>query len=135
MDTIERYTPLIGRVLLAALFLWSGLGKITGFEGTVGYMEAYGMPMASVLLVGAIAVEIGGGLLLLLGWQARLGSALLIAFTIPATLIFHNFWALEGMEQQMQQIMFFKNLAIIGGLLLVVGRGAGPLSLDRRAAA
>ncbi len=69
---------------------------------------------------------------LLLGFKARVGAVLLIIFLIPATLIFHNFWAFEGMERQMQMIMFMKNLAILGGLLLVLGLGPGPISVDQR---
>jgi putative oxidoreductase len=129
MHFADRYLPLAGRLALAYLFLWSGWGKITDFSGSLGYMEAYGMPFASLLLVGAIVFEVGGALLLITGYRARLGAAMLIAFTIPATLIFHNFWALEGMDRYLQTIAFNKNLAMIGGLLLVVRWGAGPLSL------
>lgn len=132
MQTIDRYLPLAGRLLLAYIFLISGIGKLTDFAGSVGYMEAYGMPFAPVLLIGAIVFELGGALLLITGYRAKLGAALLVAFTIPATLVFHNFWALEGMDRYLQTIMFNKNLAIIGGLLLVLRWGAGPVSLDAR---
>ncbi len=131
MSAIERYIPLGGRALLALIFLLSGFGKVTGFAGTVGYMEAYGMPMASFLLVGAIIFELGGGLSLLLGFKARLGALALIIFTIPATLIFHAFWSVPAEAAMAEQINFLKNIAIIGGLLMVVAYGSGPLSLDK----
>ncbi len=134
MSKNDAYATLAGRILLAAIFVISGFSKITGFEGTVGYMEAYGMPMAQVFLVGAIVLELGGGLMVLLGWKARLGALALIVFTIPTTLIFHQFWGLEDAGQAMtQQIMFMKNLSMIGGLLILYVHGAGALSLDHRA--
>ena len=132
MNKIERFTPLAGRILLSAIFLMSGFSKIGGFERTSGFMESKGMPMVSLLLVGAILLEVLGGLSVLVGLKARIGAAALILFLIPATLIFHDFWNLEGMEHNMQRVMFLKNLAIVGGLLLVIGLGAGPLSVDNR---
>jgi putative oxidoreductase len=88
-----------------------------------------GMPMADLLLVGAIVCEIGGGLMVLLGWNACLGALLLIIFTLPATLIFHNFWAVEPAQFQNQFNHFMKNLAIIGGLLYIMAMGSGPYSV------
>lgn len=134
MSKIDGFAMLAGRILLAAIFIISGFGKIAGFEGTVGYMEAYGMPMAQVFLVGAIVFELGGGLMVALGWKARLGALALIVFTIPATLVFHQFWAIEDAGEAMtQQIMFLKNLSMIGGLLILYVHGAGAMSLDNRA--
>jgi len=94
-------------------------------------MADKGMPAVPVFLVGAILCEIGGGLSLLLGCKARLGALLLFLFLIPTTLVFHNFWDYQGAEQKMQMINFMKNLAIMGGLALVVGFGPGPISVDR----
>ena len=87
-----------------------------------------------LFLLGAIVFEVGGGLSVILGYRARWGALALIVFTVPATLIFHNFWALEGMDQQINMIMFMKNLSMIGGLSLVAAYGAGPVSLDARKA-
>lgn len=126
------WAPLVGRVCLSAIFLLSGINKIGNWDQTAGYMASKGMPLVPLFLAGAIVFEVAGGLSVLLGYKARVGAALLIVFLIPATLIFHNFWALEGQEQQLQMIMFLKNVAILGGLLLVVGFGAGPMSLDSR---
>ena len=130
MNIAERYAPLLGRLLIAQLFLVSGFNKITGFSGTADFMAGAGMPMAAVLLVGAIVLEILGGASVLLGYRAKLGALALIVFTVPATLIFHNYWALEGAEAYTQMLMFTKNVAIVGGLLVIAGLGSGPLSLD-----
>lgn len=132
MNQIDRFMPLAGRILLAAIFIISGFGKITGFEGTAGFMASYGMPMASVLLVGAIVLELGGGLSVLLGYKAKWGALALIVFTIPATLVFHAFWSVDESQQMVQQIMFMKNLAIMGGLFYVMAYGSGAFSLDNR---
>jgi len=132
MKNLERITPLLGRILLALTFLVSGFGKIGGWNETAGYMASKGMPLVPLFLVAGILLEIGGGLSVLLGFRARLGAAALIVFLIPATFIFHNFWALEGMDQQINMIMFMKNLSILGGLLLVVAFGPGPISIDNR---
>ncbi len=121
---MQRYLPLIGRILLGLLFVMSGVNKITGFEGTQQYMASYGMPMTAVLLVGAILVEVLGGLSVIVGVLPRLGAASLVLFLIPATLIFHTNFA-----EQTQVIMFLKNLSIMGGLLLILAYGSGPLSL------
>lgn len=132
MEKLERFAPLVGRILLAQIFLASGLNKIGAWEQTAGYMASKNMPLVPLFLVAAILFEVGGGLSVALGYKAKLGAAALIIFLIPASLIFHNFWTYQGIEQQVQMIMFMKNLAIMGGLLLVIGLGAGPLSLDSR---
>jgi putative oxidoreductase len=132
MEKLERYLPLVGRLLLAQIFLASGLNKIGAWEQTAGYMASKGMPLVPLFLIAAIVFEVGGGLSIAIGYKARLGAAALIAFLIPVSLIFHNFWTYEGMERQVQMIMFMKNLAIMGGLAVLAGSGAGPLSLDRR---
>ena len=131
-NPVTEYGPVAGRILLAYIFVMSGIGKIGGFAGTAGYMASKGMPFAEVLLVGAIVVELVGGIMLIVGWQARWAAAAIFLFLIPTTLIFHAFWAVEAAQVQMQTIQFNKNLAIMGGMLYVVAFGAGPLSLDNR---
>ena len=123
---MKGLAPLIGRILIAQIFLASGFGKIMDFAGTQQYMASYGMPLTALLLFGAIVFELGGGLSLLLGYKARWGAIALIVFLIPTTLIFHTEFA-----ERMQQIQFMKNSAIIGGLLVLAQFGAGPLSLDQ----
>jgi putative oxidoreductase len=131
IENNSKNTVLIGRILLSLIFLISAAGKLFNFNGTAGMMSAKGFPVASLFLVGALAFELLGGLSVLTGYRARLGAAALIIFLIPTTLIFHNFWAYQGMEQQMQAAMFLKNLAIAGGLALVIAFGPGPLSVDK----
>lgn len=127
-------TLLAGRFLLAAIFLMSGLGKLMDWSGTAAYMQGAGIPGSAVpvLLALAIAIEILGGLSIITGTFARAGALVLIVFLIPTTLIFHNFWALEGAERAAQMANFMKNLSIMGGLLLIIGAGAGRLSIDDR---
>lgn len=117
---MASYVPLVGRILLGLIFVLSGLTKITGFESTQLQMAAQGVPLTAVLLVGAILVEVLGGLSIILGFWARTGAAALVLFLIPATLIFHT-----DFSQQTQLIMFLKNLSIMGGLLLLIAYGSG----------
>ena len=131
-ELVQRFGPLAGRVLMALIFLNSGVGKIGGFSATAGFMAGKGMPMAEVLLVGAIVFELAGAIMLILGWRVHWGALLLIAFTVPATLAFHNFWVVDAAQVQNQLNHFMKNVAIVGGLLYVMAFGAGPLSLDNR---
>jgi len=128
--------PLLGRILIAVIFLRSAAGKIGNFAGVAGNMAAKGMPYAEVWLAGAIAFEIVGGLCLVLGWKARWGALALLIFLVPATLIFHNFWAVDpaqARELANQTNHFFKNLTIAGALIFIMGMGSGPLSLERPA--
>jgi len=123
---MEKYTNLAGRILLAQLFLMAGLSKITGYAGTQGYMEAMGVPAALLPLV--IALEVGGALALILGWQTRLTALALAGFSVVAAVIFH-----ANLGDQMQMILFMKNFAIAGGLLVVASQNpAHSLSLDGR---
>ena len=124
----DRYTTLVGRVLIAAIFLMSGIGKIADPQGTQGYMQAMGMTWATTLFyLGAVVIEVGGGLSLLLGYWTRVGAVALILFMIPTTWIFH-----ANLADQTQLIHFLKNLTMVGGLLYVFTYGAGPLSLDTK---
>mgnify|MGYP003621202640 CR=1 FL=1 len=123
---------LIGRIFLALLFLTSGAAKIMDYQGVSQYMAGANMPMIQIALPIAIAMEIGGALGLILGFQTRLAALVLVVYTVVASWFFHNFWALSGQEAQMQMIQFTKNLALIGGLLVVMAAGAGRLSIDGR---
>ena len=131
-ETIHKLAPLVGRIFLASIFLMSGVGKIGGFAGTAGYMVSKGIPMAEVLLAITVAIEIGAALMLILGWKAKIGAALLFAWMIPVTFLFHNFWAVPPADQQMQTIMFMKNLGLMGGMLYIMAFGAGPMSVDKK---
>ncbi|HZP94570.1 MAG TPA: DoxX family protein [Burkholderiales bacterium] len=131
MTTIKKFGPLVARILLAVIFIISGLGKIMGFQGTAGYIQSAGLPAPQLLTVIAIIVELGGGILLVIGWKARWAAAALFVFTFLAGLFFHAFWAAPADQAMMQQIQFMKNLAIMGGMLYVVVYGSGPLSAEK----
>jgi putative oxidoreductase len=122
---------LVGRILLASLFIWSGWGKLNGFSGTAGFIASRGLPMPQVLAALAIAVELGGGILLLIGLMTRWVALVLVVFLIVITPIFHNFWNAAAAQVQMQEINFLKNVAIMGGILMVAAFGPGRLSIDR----
>lgn len=128
-QTLQNSATLAGRVGLGLLFVVSGFGKITGFAGTAGYMASKGMPMAEALLVGAIAIELVGGLMLLAGFKARWAALAIAAFLVPTTLVFHS---PVGPEAQAQMTQFLKNLSILGGMLYVAAFGPGAWSVDRR---
>lgn len=123
---------LIGRILLAWLFVPSGWAKIAGFTGTAGYIASKGLPMPEVLAAMAIAVELGLGLLVLVGWQTRWAALGLAIFVAVITPIFHNYWAMPEAQQMMQKQAFGKNLAIVGGFLAFAAFGPGRFSLDGR---
>jgi len=131
-EAVKTYGPFVGRILLALIFVISGFGKITGFEGAVGYIASKGLPLPQLGAVLAIVVELGAGILLVVGWQARWAATVLFLFLIPTTLIFHNFWSVELAHKPMQTIQFMKNLCIMGGMLYVMAFGAGPFSVDNR---
>ena len=126
-DTVGKVSELIGRALLSVLFLLSGVGKIGAYAATAAYMSSVGVP--GVLLPVVIATEVLGALAIILGWHTRIAAFLLAGYSLLTALIFHANFA-----DQIQMIMFLKNVSIAGGLLLLVGNGAGPLSLDRRRA-
>ena len=128
---VTKFGPLAGRVMLALIFLISGYAKIGDFAGTAGYMASKGIPFAEIALVLTIIIEIGGGAMLVAGWKARWAALALFLFLIPATLIFHNFWAVEAAQFQNQMNHFLKNVCILGGMLYIMAYGPGPLSIDR----
>jgi len=128
----QGITVVIARVLLALMFVLAGIGKLTGLEGTAGYIASKGLPAPMVLALATGVVELVAGVLLIVGWQARWAALALALFTVVASVIFHNYWALPAEQQMMQQLMFMKNLAVTGGLLFVFAFGAGALSLDAR---
>ena len=127
MKTSENLGDLIGRILLATMFLLAGVQKIGGYAGTQGYMEAMGVPGA--LLPAVIALEIGGALAIIVGLYTRWVAAALAGFTLAAAVLFHY-----QPEDQMQMILFLKNISIAGAFLILVARGAGSWSLDARRA-
>ncbi len=132
MSTSRDLAALVGRILIALLFVPAGWGKIVGFAGTTGYIASKGLPLPAVAAGIAIAVELGAGLLLLAGFKTRWAALALFVFLIPTTFIFHAFWNVPPEQVMAQQINFWKNVAIMGGLLYVWAFGAGRFSVDRQ---
>ena len=133
-EAIKHYGPLAARLLLAQLFIVSGCGKIAGFAKTAAFMAGMGLPLSNVLLTATIALEVGGGVLLAAGWQARWMATAFFAFSFLTAMIFHPFWHADAASFGAQLNNFMKNLAIMGGMLYVMAYGAGPFSLDARQA-
>ena len=128
-----RYLVPAGRVLYAAIFIAGALGHFSQAE--ISYAAHQGVPLANVLVPLSGLLALAGGLSVLLGYRAKLGAWLLVLFLVPVTATMHNFWAVKDpMMAAMQQAMFFKNLSMLGGALLIAYFGAGPLSLDARRA-
>jgi putative oxidoreductase len=123
---------LAGRILVALIFVISGYGKIGGFDGVAGYIGSKGLPFPQVLATLTILLELGGGLLLMLGYKTRWVALLFFLWLIPTTLIFHAFWGHEPKAAQQMQIHFMKNMSIMGAMLLLVAYGPGAYSIDRR---
>lgn len=125
MTPLNNAANLTGRALIAAIFLISGIGKIAGYSGTAAWMESMGVPDA--LLLPTIVLEIGGALAIIAGWRTKPVALALAGFSLLAGILFHGNFA-----DQMQQIMFLKNVAIAGGFLFLAANGAGAWSLDAR---
>ena len=123
---------LVGRILLGIVFIPAGFGKIGGFTGTAGYIASKGLPLPEVGAALAIAVEILAGIALVVGWKTRWAALALAVFTLVASVFFHAFWAVPPEQQMTQQLMFMKNIGIVGGLLAFYAFGAGRISIDRQ---
>jgi putative oxidoreductase len=132
LNALQNPLSLVGRLLLALLFLPAGISKIGGFAGTVGYIGSKGLPMPELGAVIAIVVEVLGGLALIAGFGTRVAALVLAVFTLVATVFFHAYWAVPAEMQMVQQLMFFKNIAVVGGLLVLAAFGAGGWSLDAK---
>ena len=127
MNSFQSAVSVLGRVLLSHIFIISGIGKAANPAGTIGYIQSVGAPLPEVAYAIALFVELVLGVALLVGYQARWAAAGIALFTLATAFLFHF-----NLADQMQQIMFLKNLTITGGLLLVVAFGAGAYSLDNR---
>lgn len=132
-DSSGGIVSFLGRILLSAIFIFSGFSKIFGFRFFTGMLAAKGFPLATVAIAIVIFIETIGGLAILTGFRAKLAAWIVFLYLIPVTLLFHNFWAVQGMARVDSQAHFIKNLAIMGGLLLLASNGAGRYSLDAAA--
>ena len=121
---------LVGRMLLAVIFVLSGYAKITNFNNTAVYMAHAGLPQTDVLLILSIIIELGGGLLIAVGWQARWAALVIFLYIIPVTLVFHAFWTADSAHFQSEFNNFFKNIAIMGGMAYVFAVGTGAYGID-----
>jgi putative oxidoreductase len=130
--TFQNSLTLASRLLFVVFFLPAGFGKLTGFAGTVGYISSVGLPLATLGAVLALAVEVLGSLALLAGLKTRLAALILAAFTLVASFFFHAYWAVPADQAFVTQLLFFKNIAVVGGLLALAANGAGAWSLDAR---
>lgn len=130
--SLQNGLSLAARILFVALFLPAGISKLTGFSGTVGYIASVGLPLPAVGAAMALAVEILGSLALLAGFQTRIAALVLAAFTLVASFFFHAYWAAPAAAAFVTQLLFFKNIAVVGGLLALAANGAGAWSLDAR---
>lgn len=128
----QNVAALVGRILLALIFITSGWSKIGGFDGTVGYIASKGLPLPQVAAIVAILCELGGGLLLAVGFKARWAGLVLAIFTLAAGILFHDFWNADAAAKMGQTINFWKNVSIAGGMLMVFAFGPGAYSVDKR---
>ena len=132
MKNFENVFNLLGRIAIAALFLPAGLNKLMGVEGTTGYFSSLGLPAVAVLVWVVIAIEVLGGAALILGYRTRLVAIALAVFTLLASIAGHAFWAAPADAAFIAQLLFFKNIAVTGGLLILASSGAGSISIDGR---
>jgi putative oxidoreductase len=130
MSPSNSLTTLSGRILLSVIFLISGLFKVAAYAPMVGYATAVHLPMPGFAIAAAGAVELACGLAILAGFRTRIAAWVLFLYLIPVTFFFHNFWAVQGQEQQVQMVNFLKNAAIMGALLVLSVNGAGAYSVD-----
>ncbi len=131
MKAIENTANLIGRFLMASLFLPAGVTKLMGFDGTIAYFGSLGLPMPFIVAIAVIFIEILGGLALIVGYKVKLSAIILALFTLGASLIGHAYWAVPADQAFVAKLLFYKNIAIVGGLLILASVGAGRLSMDQ----
>jgi len=129
---MNNFASLVGRMLLASMFVYAGFTKIGSFDGTAGYIASVGLPLPKLLTTLAIIVEVVGGLALVIGFKARFAALVLAGFTLVASYFFHNFWAMPADQQMVNMLMLMKNIAVTGGMLMVFAFGPGAWSADGR---
>lgn len=127
----QSVVALVGRILIALLFVVAGYGKIGGFDGVAGYIASKGLPMPQVLAALTIALELGGGLLLMAGYKVRWVAIAFFLWLIPTTFIFHKFWGIDAAQVQNQMNHFLKNVSIMGAMLMLVAYGPGRYAVEK----
>ncbi len=131
-DSYKSYVSVVGRLLLALMFIIAGFGKLTNLGGTAGYIASGGLPAPMVLAVLVGLLELVGGLALVVGYQVRWVGLALALFTLAASVLFHAYWSAPADQQMVARLLFMKNMSVAGGMFLISALGAGPLSLDAR---
>ncbi len=132
LDNLRVPMTILGRVLLALMFILSGFDKLIHVEGNTAYMASGGLPALSALTVAVGLVELIGGLAVATGFQARWAALALALFTLVASFIYHRYWSLPADQQMVPQLLFMKNMAVAGGMFLVAALGPGPASLGSK---
>jgi len=131
-DSFKTPLVVVGRILLALMFILAGFGKLTNLEGTAGYIASGGLPFPALLAVVVGLLELVGGIAVAIGFQTRWAALALGLFTLAASVLFHKFWAVPADQAMVQQLMFMKNLSVAGGLFFVAAMSAGPASVDAK---
>lgn len=132
LDSLRTPLVLVGRILIAFMFMQSGYGKLTDLTGTAGYIASGGLPNSTALAGLTGVFELVAGLAILIGFKARWAALVLAAFTLVASFLYHRYWTVPADQQMIMQLLFMKNIAIVGGLLVIAALGAGPASVDAR---
>jgi len=132
IDSFKTPLVVVGRILLALMFILAGFGKLTNLEGTAGYIASGGLPFPALLAVVVGLLELVGGIAVAIGFQTRWAALALGVFTLAASVLFHKFWAVPADQAMVQQLMFMKNLSVAGGLFFVAAMSAGPASVDAK---
>jgi putative oxidoreductase len=130
MDAVEKFVPVLGRILLALIFVLGGYNKLSTIGATSAQMASHGIPLASLLIYGVIALELGGGLMLMVGLLTRWVALVLFLYLISLAVIFHPYWAMPLEQAREQRAVFFEHVSMMGGMLYVFVYGAGVCSLD-----
>lgn len=128
---IKQFGPLTGRALLSLIFIIAGVHKVKTFAAASAYLANQGLMMSDVFLTVMIMIELGGGIFILFGIKARLTAAIIFIYIIPITIFFHQYWNFAGIERMTHFHHFFKNIAMMGGMMYIMVHGAGPLSVDK----
>jgi len=132
LDSLKTPLVLVGRILIAFMFMQSGYEKLTDLTGTAGYIASGGLPNSTTLAGLTGVFELVAGLAILIGFKARWAALVLAAFTLVASFLYHRYWTAPADQQMIMQLLFMKNMAIVGGLLVIAALGAGPASVDAR---